>query len=58
MIYISLILLHVHFRSVTVFSIQTPGDSDGWELLFALHLLTVTSVTVAGEDNKVIVLTV
>lgn len=57
MIYISLIL-HAHFRSVTVSSIQTPGESDGWELLFALNLLTVTSVTVAAEDNKVIVLTV
>lgn len=44
MIYISLIL-HAHFRSVTVSSILTPGESDGWELLFALNLLIVTSVT-------------
>lgn len=57
MIYISLIL-HAHYWSVTVSSTQTPGDSDGWELLFALHLLTVTSVTMAGEDIKGIVLTV
>lgn len=58
MIYISLIL-HAHYWSVTVSSTQTPGDSDGRELLFALHLLTdVTSVTLAGENNKRIVLTV